>query len=173
MVIIGAGITVCLLIAAEQLPNDNLLKSMLPKRSNKGKTLLGLFIGVIIIIPLIKLIIKIFAKEYDMELKNDLLEIKSKKHDKQLYYKYIENIVIWNNTDYAKIIIKANNERIQYNIGFTNLFFKNKSNYKIIDTFDEIDMILQKNKFVKTIENKKGIEIIKYKNRGKWYEEKK
>jgi len=167
MVIIGAGIMVYLLIAVEQLPNDNLLKSMLTERFNGRKALLGLLIGIVIIIPLMKLIVKILTKEYDIELKNDLLEIKSKKYDKQFYYKNIDNIIIWNNTDYAKIVIEANDEKIQYNIGFANLSFKNKSNDKIIKTFDEIDKILHENKFVKTIENKKGIEIIKYKNKEK------
>jgi hypothetical protein len=125
--------------------------------------------GLVIGVPLywiILFIIKTLKQEYILEINVGEIEIKSKFIDEIISYDKIENVIIYNNTDYAKIIINTNIKKYKFNIGFANLgfstYFNNKMAFKLIDSFDELDRIFSKNMLKRTVENRKGIDIVKY-----------
>lgn len=126
----------------------------------------GLVVGSIVAVPLYLLlfmILKLFVKEYELYFNIKNIVIKAKNLNKTIYYYEIENIVIHNVGNYAKLIIATDTIKYKFNIGLgnLNLIFWKVNTFKIFDSFNEVDIIFTKNNFVKIMDNKKG--IIKYK----------
>ena len=129
--------------------------------------IVGLVMGSIVAVPLYSLtflILKIFIKEYELCLNIKNIELKARNFNKVIFYYEIENITIHNVGNYAKLIIETDTTKYKFNIGLgnLNLIFWKINTFRIFDSFNEVDTIFLRNKFIKTMNNEKG--IIKYKN---------
>ena len=117
------------------------------------------------------LLLRILKHEYIMELNHNHMEIKSRRYTIKLFYKEIKNIIIWNNTDYAKIVVETNNNNYKYYIGLANLKFSHffeifgkKNQFVIFESFIDVDRIL-KNNYSKVIKENKGKSIVEYRKK--------
>jgi hypothetical protein len=126
----------------------------------------GLIIGGLLYALLVQIIKRFFSQDVSMEFNREYLNIRSGSDNKVIKYTEIKNYIVRNNTDYAKIIVETDTGKYTFHIGLANLnLLTLKNKFKIIDSFEEIDAYFKKNNFEKTIDNKKGIDIVRYENK--------
>ena len=178
-VFIGAFILVCLILFLQKIPNDlgiYFYRIFHPKILSQQyfQNSFIAFLGIITGIPIFMIFtlsLGILKHEYIMELNHNSMEIKSRKYTIKLLYEEIKNIIIWNNTDYAKIIVETNSNNYKYYIGLANLNFLNffeifskKNQFVIFESFIDVDRIL-KNNYSKVIKENKGKSIVEYRKK--------
>jgi hypothetical protein len=128
--------------------------------------LFGLVIGIPLYALMVQIIKLFFSQDVSMEFNPEYLNVRSGNNNKVIKYTEIKNYIIWNNTDYAKIIVETDTGKHILHAGlstFNLLAWRNKNRFKIIDSFDEIDTYFKD--FEKIICVKKGKEIVRYENK--------
>lgn len=84
----------------------------------------GLVVAGIVSVPLYSLafmILKLFTKEHELYVKQQNVELKAKNFNKAIFYHEIENIIIHNTGNYAKLTIETDTTKYKFNTGPGNL----------------------------------------------------
>ena len=102
---------------------------------------------------------KVFANEYELKFEELGIYIHSKNSNDFVSYEECKKFIIWNNTDYSKIIINTKSKEIRLYIGFAYL---GRKPCQILSTNDELDNIFLNNNFTKQNNLLKNIEVIEY-----------
>jgi len=128
--------------------------------------ILGIIIGFLIYCCLVMIIKKVIANDYQMEFSDNEIIIESKKNNQRIRYEELVSFTVYNNGEYAKIVINAHAQKQKYYIGFANMKFTPGNHFQILDSFSELDSLFIKKGFVKNVNkkaSKKGLNIVEYK----------
>ncbi|WP_223583183.1 hypothetical protein [Sphingobacterium sp. GVS05A] len=101
---------------------------------------------------------KFLAKKYIMAFYSDRIVVQGD-GVRQFDLDKIASFDIWNDSDYAKLVISYQEKLVKYHVGFANLIYGKP----ILENRDKLDAIFTKERgFDKMVENRKGITRIYY-----------
>jgi hypothetical protein len=126
-------------------------------------TFSGLMIGPLCYALTVQTIRRFFLQEASMEFDSECLKVRSGSRYYVIKYTEMKRCIVYNNTDYARIIVETDRGKYTWHAGLSNLnlwAWRNTNRYRIIDSFAEIDACLVG--FEKIISLKKGMEIVRY-----------
>ncbi|ERJ60373.1 hypothetical protein [Sphingobacterium paucimobilis] len=127
---------------------------------SRGQVVLALGVGGITSFFIVAFIFsKFLAMLFTMTFYEDHMKVKSGNSSTQYDFKQMQSLEIWNNSDYAKLIVHYHDQKIKFHVGFANLLKVRP----ILEVEDKLDLIFSPQRgFTKRVVNHKGICKITY-----------